>query len=217
MKIPEIVTSVLNTIRLNVVLLLIAIFSIGYFSYSCGKSNKQSKYEQQITLWKARTDSLLRLNTRVNVRVDSLNRIVTSDNSKANVISTEINKLRNVADRDRSKRDESLIHLRATLPDTCKVVIQLADAYQREADTLRTALNLAETRDSLRKHEIDLLHTNVTLLRTQNDSLVRLVVSVPISKPSRLLGIINLPTRKTSFVMGIVTGVVVATAVLSSH
>jgi hypothetical protein len=171
-----------------------------------GNRADDDKYRAEIKEWKKRTEQVLQQNQKIQHVVDS----ITTVSDSAKVIATnktiEINKLRTSVGTLRIKNDKTLGELHLTLPDTCKSALQLAESYSKEADTLQVALTLADVRDSIRVSDIDRLRFGLTLQKQVNDSLVNLIRTVPIYKSPKLFGIVSLPSRKISFLVGAVVG-----------
>lgn len=165
---------------------------------------KKKQYDQDIAKWKAESSRVLKQNDSVLKVVKQLEEHSDSLNTVAEDYSEQIAKLRVAANTPPRVVIKEIIK---DLPDTCNVVVDALVAEQKRADALDSALVVAEVRDTLRAKSIALLTTGNGLLRQENDSLRRLVITVPVYKSPKFLGFIPYPSRKASFVSGAVVGV----------
>jgi hypothetical protein len=193
--------------------LVTAAVVITYMFGTCGQPTKKDPYFDQMKAWQARAteaeqnnDVLIKENTRLTQYSDSIGKVVAKRDGK-------INKLIASADSARKKNDSTLITLENTLPDTCKLALNLAKNYRGEADSLHKAVDSAKVSISELKSSTDSLKLSNKGLLTQNTNLLRIIADVPVYKEPKLLKIFPMPTRKTSFIVGGVVGVI-ATALI---
>ncbi len=203
------------SIIVKVLIGVIVLFAVATTVNQCHVQSL-NKYEQQVQEWKTNEQRLLVKNDslakelviirttadRARASADSLSRVVSTARARSNT--------------NRTRIDTTLAQLRNELPDTCKSALALAEAYRTEVIALDAALEHAEERDVHRLVEIDALRTGLSALTVQNDSLTHLVRTVPVYKEPKLLGFIPLPDRKTSAVIGFVSGVAVTAVVISA-
>lgn len=179
----------------GVIILIVLIFD--YVSHA----NDKAKYERDIAKWKTESTRILKQNDSVRKVVKVLEQKSDSVNKVADDYSAEIARLRSKAPRVVVKE------VFKSLPDTCQVVVKALEDEQARGDSLDKALDIAEKRDTLRLTSIALLTKGNGLLKQENDSLKRLVLTVPVYKTPKFLGFIPYPSRKASFVSGAVLGV----------
>lgn len=203
----KIKSNILSDSSMRVILIVTGVCLIGYTCYHVNSSTDQSTYQTEINTWKSRANKVLSDNNSLRTSVDSLNLLVHKNNLKADSLHTKIAALENSTLKNRQNNDIILTGLENSLPDTCKHALDLAKSYRSESDTLRLALNDATQLDSIRGVQIFQLETNVNNLTVQNDSLKHVIVDVPVYKPQKFLGLFRLPSRKTSFVVGVALGV----------
>ncbi|HUU88116.1 MAG TPA: hypothetical protein VMX17_10235 [Candidatus Glassbacteria bacterium] len=78
---------------------------------------------------------------------------------------------------------------------------------QEETELLGNQIDSLVVRDSLRLRTISLLQTSLSLQTQRGDSLQTIVLKIPPAPPTeKFLGIISLPSRKTSLIIGAVGG-----------
>jgi len=166
--------------------------------------SKKEKYDRDIATWKAESARILKQNDSVLKVVEQLEQKSDSLNTVADQYTDQIARLRVAA----NKPPRVVIkEITKDLPDTCGVVVEALAVEQERVDSLNAALNVAESRDSLRLRSIALLTAGNGLLLQENDSLRRLVITVPVYKSPKFLGFIPYPSRKASFISGAVVGV----------
>jgi PBP1b-binding outer membrane lipoprotein LpoB len=198
--------------------IIAVIILIATFMHGCSMDSSTKKYEQQISQWKTSATIALQKNTVAQHQVDSLLQDSKSKDSKIAVLLTASSKLQNTQAVMRLKDDSTLNRLKAQLPDTCLVALALAEQYRTEGDLLRGSLSLEKATEAEKDGQIVDLKKSVGIEQLQNDSLRTVILNVPVYKPEKVLGFIPLPSRKQSFVVGAVLGVVgAATAILSIH
>jgi SMC interacting uncharacterized protein involved in chromosome segregation len=175
------------------------------FGGFCGDKNA-AEYKRKMAEWKKSVEVQLAINDSLRKRVQQVEeesderlRIGENQNKRINELQGSVKKMRHDNDHLRDS-------LQTTLPDTCAPALDLANKYRFEADSLQLAVNVAKSLDSTRVTDILKLRHTITDLKFQNDSLQRIILKVPEYKPSKILGFIPMPDRKTTFVIGIVTG-----------
>lgn len=191
--------------KLSLVFLVVVAVLGAYTFGSCGRHD-DTQYQKELSAWKdkaataiAVSDSINRENNRI--RLENIKR-----DSITNAQGQEIARLRKNADVMRQKNDATLDSLQKTLPDTCKSALDLAKNYRKEGDSLRIALDTAHVRDSVKTSQIaDLTKVNEKF-RVSNDSLKKLIITVPEYKEKKILGFIPLPNRKVTFIAGVILG-----------
>lgn len=167
---------------------------------------QKTEYEKELSKWKAIATRALALADSAQTESIKANRFADSLKVVASIQTTEIDRLKHDAD-VLSRRAPTIRWLRESLPDTCKVAIDAAETQTRRAGKLDSALVVANQRDTNRVKTIDKLTFANGLLNVSNDSLRKLITTVPEYKQPKIIGFIPYPSRKTSFVAGIVTGV----------
>jgi hypothetical protein len=170
----------------------------------------------EVRKWKTHASSVVAKNDSLRAATSKLNIVIKEDSVKAENLSTEISKLKSSVNNRKNSADAKLNDIKLTLPDTCNEILELAEDYKTQVETLNVAIDKSEIRDSIRVHDINILKSSVLELSTQNDSLVNVIKSVPIAKQEKFLGFIPLPSRKATFVGGIMLGVA-TTLIISSN
>jgi hypothetical protein len=197
----------------GLVVLLCGAFLVLFVSKGCTGPHDTDKYSDDYLAWKARAeiaeqsnDSLKADNARRLKFVDSVDAVIRLKDKQLATIKTNVVVLR-------KKNDKTLAELKATLPDTCKAALKLAEDYRNEADEVKKGLAIAESEKVSLQHANDSLKTSNTSLMLQNTKLLKIVRDVPEYKTPKLLKIFPLPSRTTSFTMGTVVGVLGTVAV----
>lgn len=185
-----------------------------YLAGTCGNRN-ESEFQKEYAEWSVERNRILQKNDSLQAELSILADSATRLGTKANKLTTSIDSLRRNATTQRVANDRKLQELISILPDTCSEAIRLAESYRAEADTLAKALELADIRENARIEQISVMAKSLNMMQQQNDSLRAVIINVPKPKSDKFLGLIPLPSRQTSAVLGVVTGVVVTTAVIS--
>lgn len=201
---------VLTGIATAILLVLVA-----FWYGSCGKTTREGEYAQQMKQWKMERAALLRANDSARVANVKLKAVVDSAEALTRVQSTKIVALSEKANRFRTISDSIRASLNGTLPDTCDAALALADRYRVEGDTLRIALRVAGERDSTQKVVISSLTLSNANLTTLNERMAKQLRILPEYMPKKFLGFIPLPSRSTSFLVGVLAGV--GTAIVVSR
>jgi hypothetical protein len=193
----------------DILVWLIVVVVIGFVAFSCGNRNTttaEERYQRAMTEWTAEKKAVLAHSDSVMSQVRRLE-VEREQNKKAVEQKTgEVRRLTLVNQKQRQKNDSLLAHLGHTLPDTCASALELATSYRNEADTLKRIVAVLESRDTVRVADIQNLTLQKGALVTVNDSLLKLIRTVPVYKPYKVLGFIPLPSRKATFVLGTVAG-----------
>lgn len=187
-----------------VFLAVVAIFGAYAFG-SCGHHD-DTQYQKELATWKAKATVAIAVSDSVNKENNRIKIENAKRDSITTVQGTEIARLRKNADVMRQKNDATLDSLQKTLPDTCKSALDLAKNYRKEGDSLRVALDTAHVRDSVKTSQISDLTGINEKFRVSNDSLRQLIVTVPVYKEKKILGFIPLPSRKVTFITGVILG-----------
>jgi hypothetical protein len=181
---------------------------------SCDGLDKWNKFKEwekqskQAVIWGHKQDSLAIKSKLESDSIASLNKKLeeTLSKSKSN------------ADLLRHKNDslsKLVFHggphgtIVTNLPDTCNKVVELAIGLKLEVDTLKGIVHtdsIIHNNDIARINKLDFsYHTE----KSRGDSLSRIIVSMPQPEgPCTLLGFIPCTTRKQTFVLGAVLGIV---------
>jgi hypothetical protein len=189
--------------------ILLIVFVLGSFS-----SNPDG-YKQKFALWKQRASSVLAFNKSANKLVDSLEVENKKLQAKSDKQSKEINRLKLSAAEQRIENDRTLEGAKGAVTKECPCTLALAAAegFKKEADTLKKAVVVLEKRDTTRLMTIDNLRLGISTLRTSNDSLVKVIKTVPEKKDEKFLWFIPKPSRPVVFVVGTITGAIVGNEV----
>lgn len=197
---------------------LVLLLSV-YFLGSLGKKQPDNKVQQEIEQIKKKNDSLQIVidssQTKIKILSDTQTRVLKS----AAVLSAKI------AIKDRA--NDSLLKIleakESTAPDTCKPQItealNLAESYKSSRDSLRIVnkdLQEALRLDTLKFRERDMQDSiRIHQIKNLNTSVSAAIEALNKEQHQTFLGI-PLPSRKTSFVVGTVVGLVGAAAIVTS-
>lgn len=195
-------------------IILVCLLAVTGWFYVDSLKLKSDSYETNMKFWQSearvagiKNDSLRAEHNIVIHQVDSIDKIVDTRDQR-------IAKLNEAVLVMRHKNDSTLVVLKKTLPDTCKTVIELAERYNAEADSNYMLWKTEALNNRDLKYENFLLKRDNSKIIANNDSLVKLLRTVPVYKEPKAFGFIPLPNRKTSFVIGGTVGVVVGVAVM---
>lgn len=169
--------------------------------------DQKTKYEKEIAIWQEKATNVIAENDSLRKQIDILEIEVDKKEQESDSLSLEIIRIVDSANKDRNELDAKLDSLKLAMPE-CEVTIQIAEQYRAKVDSLTLALVKSEQRDSIRVSQIFLLQQGIEKLQVQNDSLKSLIVTVPVAEPEKLFGLIPYPSRKTTFILGGISGVV---------
>jgi hypothetical protein len=180
-----------------------------------GTCSKPDKYQEKMKEWKQDAKNVLNQNEKANKTVDSL----LSDNKKKEEVIAQkdkrITKLEASAATKRASAQSllELANILATKECPCTEARAAAEGFKAEADTLRAAVGELKAKDTIRLAEISNLKIGINTLQFSNDSLVKVIKTVPEYKGDKIFGFIPKPSRPVVFVLGTVTGAVVGNEV----
>jgi hypothetical protein len=187
------------------------------FSRGCSTEKRASAYADSLQVWKVREANAIKQADDAKLFSTGILAKSALDQQRADSLTLVISSIRR-SQTDRIKKNDSILaSLRNSLPDTCKLALNLAEDYRLTSISLQDALKKATERDSIRLIDIFKLRVAVDTLTTANDSLEKVLKAVPEYKPPKLFGFIPYPTRVQSFVGGLVTGAVGIAIVVVTH
>jgi len=167
-----------------------------------------TQHEKDLAYWRGRVDTELADKVAYHRQVDSLQHSLVA---RARTDSIKTDSIAALQTPLRTRRNAVLRPTVASLPDTCKPVVEELLA---QADSLDAALTSARKIIERQRSAIASLSRTVDMLQVEADTLELLLRAVPTHKPDRLFGFIPLPSRTTSLVMGAAAGIVGTVLVL---
>jgi len=195
---------------------------------SCGPDSTIKKYDQAIAAWELRADSAVKHDKAETKYADSVAKVndslmvlrhqdsvaIVKYQKRSNALSSTVAKLK-------VKDDSILARLDTTLNIECKPAEDLARSFSQLVDSLQIShqqdsLALVASANQARIDSTiisDLTLLNVKL-KAQNDSILKVVSSVPVYKQEKFLGLFPLPSRTATGVAGIIIGIAASIAVI---
>lgn len=206
MKLSEIWSNFNTTAKL--LLIFASLLTIGSVFRSCNSQSNLEKFREEYATYR---DSVqLTLN-----QADSLNRLAQAQRdsaakalAKSDSISQQLDSLAEITDR-LHQRNDSLTQVVLSDTTTPPLVKQVIAGLTAENDSLRSQLDLAKERDEKRLRAIALFRGEAETQKNRADELEDRLRRLPQGpKSEKLLGLIPLPSRTTSFFVGVGVGVV---------
>lgn len=201
---------------MKVILLIAGALLIVTFMHGCEQSKNATKYEQEMKTWKKTAESALANSAKTDRMNDSLAKENAVQKQKGDSLNSVIGKLQTKRNEQGRKNDSTIKDIIDQVPDTCKTAIATVDSLRKvEINLANQQIANLNQLDTTRLVTISNLQVALKNMTADRDSLKKVVLTVPVAKKDKLLGFIPLPSRKQSFVTGVVTGIVVTGAVLS--
>jgi hypothetical protein len=172
--------------------------------------------------WKKRAETALHTSDSIQKINETAVHVADSLHVVGNQKTVEIQRLSHFADSLRKvtrKRQIVADSILKNTPKECEAdvisVMEVANGYRLEADRLQRALTLANGRDSTRLVEIDTLRRSLMRATKSNADLSE-QLKVALRQDKILFGLVPMPSRKASFLIGAATGIAAA-AYISRH
>lgn len=212
------IISSISTSLVKSILFIGLVLILFFYIKSCVSSKDTDKYNAALSTWNIEKVNLLKKNDSLRNIITVHTKQVDSSNKVILVKTNTINSLQKKIINLKKKNDSTLNVLKSDTSciNKCQEAVKLAENYKSQSDSIQKVLTIQMSIDSAYKYSNILLQADKTFLVAQNDSLRKLIVTVPVYKPHKILGIFPEPDRKTSFIMGVVAGTV-ATIELSRH
>jgi chromosome segregation ATPase len=186
-------------------------------------TSDQSDYDKERASWEAERDSL-----RFEIRAGALENAslilqIREDSAAAAPIIAEVDTLLLVVERERAAKNRALAKLarrQREIADTSEMsaiaaaAIKAAQDARQEADTLGRAATSLRSVVSQQLANIAALTGRLQETQARADSAIALANRAPVYEGDKLLGLIPLPSRQASFIVGVGVGVVTTALVL---
>jgi hypothetical protein len=193
------------------------ILLVGIVMYLFGSCGKQTAHDEYVK-WTHERDSVFKENKIKDIQIQVSDSIAKIKTKKADSLSIAGKRIHLVAD--------SMKKVNATLLQKVQDMIPVADTCKPQIDSLKLAIsNEKNENDSLRVSNTLLLNSNTdyrlanlaffrsdSILKLENNRLNAVISLVPVPPKEKLLGFISLPNRKTSFIIGGMTVIVLQVA-----
>lgn len=191
------------------VLLTVAVMLVGSSLYhSCNSDNALAQFRHKYEVYRDSTEALLKQNDVLKAIAKVQHDSAEAANAKADLLSRRINSLA-ASNKTLHHSNDSLttvVLADTTVPPEAKVLIANLEV---EVDSLTAQVVLDSIRDEQRLKVIALFRTQAETNERRADVLEAQLRALPNGpKKEKLLGLIPLPSRQTSFFVGLGVGVV---------
>lgn len=221
------------------VIIILAVVLIGSFVLSFAQESKIDRWREAYEEFQDSAQAVLEFADSVEALADSAMAVADSAKQVADSVTQEIEIVN--AQAAAARRQNRVLEARndsifdeitegvedveeavAAAPEPAKPWVRLSFSLRNEnlelrneVDLLHMQINNFEIRDNARLGTIAALEATVIFQKERADSLEAIVLAIPDAPPrEKLLGIIPLPSRKTSFVVGAVVGVVTTAVII---
>lgn len=191
----------------KLILIIVGIIGIGFVG-DYFLSESLSKYENDMKAWKITATRALDENMALRSILEQSDSTIAREARKVAAKDTLIAGLQDSIKKVRAKRP-NVDSVLVSLPDTCVGARIVIENLVQENELLTTLVVEDSLRNESQKIRIAELTFQNDSLKVHNDSLVKLLRTVPVYKAPRILNILPMPTRKQSFVTGTIIGIVV--------
>lgn len=190
-----------------------------WFAQTCTSTDiPLDKYNHAVQTWKdstsrvlANNDSAMKIVFETKKQADSLALLAAKKDTAINKLNTKVNVYKAKAD----SLYKVATHDSTVCVNLCDTWKATAIGYKVVVDSQAKIINQDSVRYAEEVEAYRKLGISYTTVVGLNDTLAtELKRPIPVYKEEKLLGFIPLPSRKTSFVVGLVTGVVATSAIV---
>jgi hypothetical protein len=187
--------------------LILAMVALGAYLYGQGqRPATPDQYTKEVNEWRTKANDASKQATDALRKIDSLKKENQSLDKVNDVLDAKVATVQHKALNTKRQLDSALAELEhKPLPVECEPYVKLATRYRGVSDSLIIAIVTKDDIIMNKTVQINNLNTAVSVSTDKIKELQQVIANSPKPpKPVRILGIIPAPSRKVSFMLGVI-------------